>query len=646
LEKGEGVEVIKDKVLKMPVIKRAYYLKFLINVSRSHHYLLFILFLLPGCSHTSSNAQADREWRVYYYEDKEASLTESQALELFRNGKFAHLNKSVLTPGFTQSAFWIAVEPGSPSNSNQLFVVRNPHINRLWWFEVMQQTPMLLWSTGDYQPFRQRPVEYTHFAFPLNPHASVQLLKVDKRFESLDIPFQIISRDELHALDIKENLLYGMFLGIALILLTLSLYLYLSTRNKIYLLYLFHMLFQVLWWISDTGLGYRYLWVESVTFTSRARVLFTSLGMIFLLEFFSEFIKLDPSSRLSRIKRFFQILPLSVALISMVPLPSVQYPALIFALALMAASNWIFMLVFVPLILFYQWRQGVKEVNILTLSYLPYIFYGFIFLVNHFGVLPVPQILLNFMLPLSCSITMTVLIFGITMIFNRHRAENIRLLMRLNDQSKTLTKKVLEAQETERVDLGKTLHDEVAAKLSVAQLNLSALRNVLDYSHHETFEAVHSNLAEINGVIRNISHRLFSEDLEKYGLKTSLEDFFRSIQHAKAMNIEYVIDGFSKTENAPITFKKAVYRIVLELTNNCMKHSAATHIFVQLIEVDNALTIFLEDDGNGFDTNKVQDGFGLQLLKTQTSYYNGTLDIKSGVGKGTSITMEIQIPAT
>jgi two-component system, NarL family, sensor kinase len=112
------------------------------------------------------------------------------------------------------------------------------------------------------------------------------------------------------------------------------------------------------------------------------------------------------------------------------------------------------------------------------------------------------------------------------------------------------------------------------------------------------------------------------------------------------MNIEYVIDGFSKTENAPITFKKAVYRIVLELTNNCMKHSAATHIFVQLIEVDNALTIFLEDDGNGFDTNKVQDGFGLQLLKTQTSYYNGTLDIKSGVGKGTSITMEIQIPAT
>lgn len=617
------------------------------NVNRfpHRHHLLFLLFLLLSCNHTSSYAQAGNEWRVYYYEDKGASLTETQALELYKNGTFVYLNKSFLNPGFTQSTFWIAVEPGSASNSNQLFVVRNPHINRLLWFEVRQQAPILIWSTGDYQPFQQRPLEYTHFAFPLNPEATVQLLKVDKRFESLDIPFHIITRDELHALDIKENLLYGMFLGIAIILLTLSFYLYLTTRNKIYLLYLFHMLFQFLWWISDTGLGYRYLWVESVTFASRARILFTSLSMIFLLEFFSEFIKLNPSSRLSRIKRFFQILPLCVALISMVPLPFLQYPVLIYVLALMAATNWVFMLVFVPFILFYQWSKGVKEVNILTLSYLPYIFFGFIFLLNHFGVFPILHILLNFMLPMSCSITMTVLIFGITMIFNRHRTENISLLMMLNEQSKALTKKVLEAQETERLDLGKTLHDEVAAKLSVAQLNLSALKNVLDYSHHETFESVRSNLSDINGIIRNISHRLFSKGLEKYGLKTSLEDFFRSIQHAKTMNIEYVIDGFSKAESAHITFKKSVYRIVLELTHNIIKHSSATHIFVQLIEVDNALTIFLEDDGNGFDTNSVQDGFGLQLLKTQTSYYNGTLDIKSGVGKGTSITIEIQIPA-
>lgn len=616
-----------------------------INRSALRLCLLFsFLFLFTGINHLSANAQT-QAWKVYYYEDAQGSLTASDALKLFDEGKFRYLHQQVINPGFTESNFWLAIVPESISNSGELFVIRNPHINHLHWYEEKQQLPELKWTTGDYLPFRERPIHYTHFAFPINHEARVQLLKVDKRFESLKIPFQFISQQELQALDLKENLFAGAFIGSAMILLALSFSLYFNTRDKIYLFYLLHILFQMLWWISDTGLGYRYLWYDAASFTNRSRMLFTSLGMIFLIEFIAAFIQLKTSSSLSRLKTFFQILAAVAGVVSIMPLPFTEYPVLIYTLALGAAVNWVFMIVFVPYILIHQWRKGVKEVSVLALSYLPYLIFGIIFLFNHFGVITVSDTFLNFGLPLSNSITMTILLFGITMIFNRHRTENINLLMILNDQSKALTGRVLEAQETERQDLGKTLHDEVAAKLSVAQLNLSALKNVLDHPHHETFNAVHTSLADINTTIRNISHRLFSVGLEKYGLQTSLEEFFKSIQHAKTINIEYLIEGFSKVEQAPVPFKKSVYRIVLELINNIIKHASANHIFVQLIEVNNELTIFIEDDGSGFDTNRTRDGFGLQLLKTQTTYYKGALDIKSVTGKGTAITIEFTIPS-
>jgi signal transduction histidine kinase len=85
-----------------------------------------------------------------------------------------------------------------------------------------------------------------------------------------------------------------------------------------------------------------------------------------------------------------------------------------------------------------------------------------------------------------------------------------------------------------------------------------------------------------------------------------------------------------------------VYRIVQELINNILKHSAATEGFVSLSFLPHELQLVVEDNGKGFDTNQVSSmGHGLSNLKARLTFLNANFDLVSKPGKGTSFTIII-----
>jgi len=90
-----------------------------------------------------------------------------------------------------------------------------------------------------------------------------------------------------------------------------------------------------------------------------------------------------------------------------------------------------------------------------------------------------------------------------------------------------------------------------------------------------------------------------------------------------------------------------IYRIIQELIYNSLKHSEAKHILVQCSVEDNVVFITVEDDGKGFKSDQImddsKDGVGLTNVKIRVNYLHGKLDIRSEVGKGTSIDIEILV---
>lgn len=205
-----------------------------------------------------------------------------------------------------------------------------------------------------------------------------------------------------------------------------------------------------------------------------------------------------------------------------------------------------------------------------------------------------------------------------------------------------------DAQEEEKKRIAGRLHDEVGAMLSIAKLNINTLQDnvFVSGSDAENKLAVTKNLMnDISETVRNISHALMPIALEKYGFKAAILDLLTNIKAANSLSVEHVIEGLDDTKNWPQNFTLSAYRIIQEILNNAIKHAQATHLFVQIIELDNAITIYIEDNGRGItDENTETEGVGMKLLQTNIAYLSGKLEIKGEPNAGTFALIELPIP--
>ena len=78
---------------------------------------------------------------------------------------------------------------------------------------------------------------------------------------------------------------------------------------------------------------------------------------------------------------------------------------------------------------------------------------------------------------------------------------------------------------------------------------------------------------------------------------------------------------------------------------NIVKHAEATTGLVNIIQHDNCINIFIEDNGIGMDTEVKanQPGIGLALIRNKVSLLQGNISITSKKGSGTAISVEIPL---
>ena len=85
-------------------------------------------------------------------------------------------------------------------------------------------------------------------------------------------------------------------------------------------------------------------------------------------------------------------------------------------------------------------------------------------------------------------------------------------------------------------------------------------------------------------------------------------------------------------------------RGLFELINNSVKHASANKVTVQLIKYPNYINLTVEDNGKGFDYEKTLEqkkGIGLGNILSRVKYLNGTINLDSSTGKGTTVIIDI-----
>jgi signal transduction histidine kinase len=203
---------------------------------------------------------------------------------------------------------------------------------------------------------------------------------------------------------------------------------------------------------------------------------------------------------------------------------------------------------------------------------------------------------------------------------------------------------ILQGQVEERTRLAKDLHDGLGSILSGAKYSFSHMKEslVITGIDGEAFERSMSMLDKSISELRRVAHNMMPESLMKFGLDTALRDFCQSIDQSGAIRLDYLSFEVQET-SIPDAAAAAVYRIVQELVNNILKHAEARTALVQLIRKENTLSITVEDDGKGFDVQTLESstGIGYLNLRNRVAYLNGTIDIKTEPGGGTSVNIEI-----
>jgi PAS domain S-box-containing protein len=211
---------------------------------------------------------------------------------------------------------------------------------------------------------------------------------------------------------------------------------------------------------------------------------------------------------------------------------------------------------------------------------------------------------------------------------------------RLSDVSR----KMLDAQELERLRIGRELHDNVGQRLALLNMGLVQTQADLD----KLVQAVGGNLSDlskqagsISQDVRTISHDLYSPQLRLLDLGDALRGVCSQLQRHLAIEITFA--GHNMPNRVPADISLCLFRVLQEGLINAAKHSDTRRIDVELRGGSRAIHLRIKDFGSGFSVGASNEGLGLVSMRERVAMVGGTFAIASTLHSGTEIKVRIPL---
>jgi signal transduction histidine kinase len=215
--------------------------------------------------------------------------------------------------------------------------------------------------------------------------------------------------------------------------------------------------------------------------------------------------------------------------------------------------------------------------------------------------------------------------------------------MRARQELQELSARLLSAQEEERRNISRELHDEVGQSLSALLMEAGNAAARVSPDSTEVRRHVESikRLAESSvQVIRNMSLLLRPSMLDDLGLVPALEWQAREVSKRTGLRVQITAD--ENGSELPDDHKTCIYRVVQEALHNCARHAQAHNVTVEVLQQPSQILLSVVDDGRGFDARRVR-GLGLVGMEERVHHLGGELRVKSQPGSGTTIAVVLPL---
>ena len=216
-----------------------------------------------------------------------------------------------------------------------------------------------------------------------------------------------------------------------------------------------------------------------------------------------------------------------------------------------------------------------------------------------------------------------------------------------NRQLHGLSRRLMKAQEEERLHLSRELHDESGQLLAALAVQLGLLdRDAGQPAQIHTHVAELQNVANtIQGNLHRLAVNLRPASLDHLGLVTALDQFIREFSRQNNIQVEFEAVG-AQEKRLPSEIETALFRIVQESLTNVVLHARASRVDVLLNQTNTHVLAIIEDNGIGFSPSStvIEDQLGLFGMRERVEMLGGTLTLESSPEKGTTVKVEVPCP--
>lgn len=199
------------------------------------------------------------------------------------------------------------------------------------------------------------------------------------------------------------------------------------------------------------------------------------------------------------------------------------------------------------------------------------------------------------------------------------------------------------AQEVERRRLARELHDGIGQSLTSVLLGLGALERAgpLGEAHAE-IDALRELVVETLQDVRRMAVELRPKALDDFGLVPALRRLGHAITETSGLVVH--VEARLGSARLPAALETAIYRIAQEALTNTLRHAAARHASIVLTRKNTTVSVVIEDDGSGFDTEAGVDGTGLAGMRERVGLFDGVFAVEAAPGKGTTLLVDLPVP--
>lgn len=198
---------------------------------------------------------------------------------------------------------------------------------------------------------------------------------------------------------------------------------------------------------------------------------------------------------------------------------------------------------------------------------------------------------------------------------------------------------LLKGQDNERVRIAEEIHDKLGGTLVAARMWIEIAINE-EIPSKESITQTQKMLDMAIEDARSIAHNLIPGSLNKFGLKSAINELVENLNVPGGPLIESELDDLD-----PLSSQQDfhLYRIVQEILNNAIKHAKASQIKVQLKNTwETGLKIIITDDGRGFNASQNTSGIGLKTLRRRANVLNAKVQLQTSPGKGTQYLISLK----